>query len=124
MNFTNQVTRKRARVGYCTILSFLALYSPWIWDTTNYESHRSSRFVMESYLATHSLSRTNSYSLLEIANDNLTIWAMRKTFTDCNTMLAPPLTALEEPSVSRIHNGLLMPLCDMSDISEMKLTSP
>ena len=78
---------------------------------------------MESYFSTHSLSRTTSYSLLEIENENLTVWAMRKPFRDCNTMLAPPLTALEEPSVSRIHNGLLMPLCDMSDISAMKLTS-
>ena len=74
MNFVNRGIRERARVIYYAIRSFLASHSPWIWDATNYKSHRSSRFMTESSLATRSPSKMASYSasLLEIANENLT----------------------------------------------------
>ena len=110
MNFLNPTTRERAKVRYCAIRSFFAVYSPHNGDATNYESHQSSWFMMESFLATCSQSKMASYltSSLEIANENLTAWVTSKPSGDCKNIPAPPRAALDEPAVSRIHNGLLM----------------
>ena len=74
--------------------------------------------MTESSLGTCNPSKMASYSasLLEIAKENLTTWATGKPSRDCNTMLAPPSIALEEPSISKTHNGSLIPFGDMFDI--------
>ena len=52
-------------------------------------------------------SSTTSYSasLLEVANANLTAYAMDNPSGDCRIIPTPPPAALDEPSVSRSHDS-------------------
>ena len=95
---------------------------PRNWDATNYESHRSSKFVIESSLACRSPSSTASYlaSLLEAAKANLIAWAMDTPSEVCRTISASPHTALDEPSVFRIQNVSPRSRGCTSDISTIK----